>query len=77
MQELVGDVVERLKLAVGQRLKRLELLRLDALLHRVLEQSRLVRGQADADERSLQLSDCTSVHAAFLPGRDREKRLYA
>jgi hypothetical protein len=77
VQKLVDDVFERLELAVRQRPKHVELLRLDVLPHGVLEQPRLVRRQLDAYKRSPQFGNHSRVHGAFLPGPKREKRLYA
>ena len=77
MQQLVDDLVERRELAVGKGVQRIELLRLGALLHGVLEQPRLVGRQLDTDKRGLELGNGRGVHGAFLPGPDREKRMYA
>jgi len=55
----------------------MELLGLDVLPHGVLEQPRFVRRELNADECSPQLRNGGGIHATFLPGPYRKKRVYA
>ena len=77
MKQLFDDIVERLELPAGERPERMELLGLDVLPHGVLEQPRFVRRELNADECSPQLRNGGGIHATFLPGPYRKKRVYA
>ena len=67
MQQLLGDLVERLELTLWEQAEPVEQLRLCTLPHRILEQRRLVGGEVDTVQERLQLGDGGGVHRNRIP----------
>src|SRR5207302_2010893 len=73
-QQLLGDLVERLELTLGEQAEPVQQLRLCALPHRILEQRGLVGGEVDTVQERLQLGDGGGVHRNRIPAPVARKR---